>query len=1254
MAVKERARAVDVKPTVARSAAAPPARAMRAATSAGVMSRLPSPQVAATILAGAARPAKVAAPAPAAKAPAAPDVAAAPATASVSVSLLGKTAGAVVSQSPSLAARALAPSVPAASSLSALTARAPAPGAPDQAEPMPLAPSSNDAAASPAATGKNGAPAAAPAGPRGEPGAEPAKDAKPGKGEEPKSKKQGDAEAEGGGPKKAPSPREAIAPAAAGVRQRAKGSRAHSDPDVPGRSAQAAAKVPATEQARGAAEQTVTGMAANTKDARAVARETFKAALKKKIAETTQQPKTEAEATRVRQQGATDASAALKSDLGTRRDAASGPLKDAAKTEVAPADVHTDPETKLSEEPLGAPPAKVSAASVVPEPLPAERLDYSSDRAPTDGAMADAGVTKEQLEKGHDPAFGPTIEARSTAEKHEAKSEAQYRKSEGSVQAKGRATAQAEVAEGLAGMHGGREGQIGKIVTQQRATQSKDADERKRITGTIAGIKDRTKQTVTGILDAMDIEATRIFEDGLKDAERLYEKVFDDAKGGAWTWLTTWGDKWEELIEKSLGTARQAYLGRVDVAIDAVADYVDGQIEAAKTCVAAGLEEVKTFVAGLDASVQTFGKEALDAATEDFAALEGEIDERRDGLIDKLAEQYKASYERMSAMEEKLREENKSLWQRVYDATVGLIKKILAFKDMLLSILAKAAGVISDIIADPIGFLGNLVDGVMLGLKNFMGNIGAHLKKGLLDWLFGALGGAGLVLPETLDLQGIVSIVLQVLGLTYANFRARAVKIVGEPVVNALEQAAEVFKVLVTEGVPGLWRFIKDKVMDLKSMVLDAIFDFIKEKVIIAGVTWVIGLLNPASAFFKACKAIYDIVMFFINRGSQILALVNAVIDSMAAIAKGSIGVAAKFVEDALAKAIPVAIGFLASLLGLGDISGTIRKTIDKAQAPVNKAIDWVINGAVKLVKSAGNLVKGLFGKKKDEPKTQQEDADPAKAAKVTAGLADLNRSIATHEKNGTLKHEAAASVAAEVKTAHPVFSSISVRPSGQQWRFYYSASPEEPGPEAPMDQDEGVLEVSVVSKTPPGRSSVGPLALGTPASWGHDPTDPRRGSGRASPTIFEKRVGQAVARTSGVDAPPTNEKGKFIRGSLPASVAQDELIAAPSVGDFGKQPDFVLTGGGKVEVFEATLDAHFEIGTTEDVKETSHKRVQLAGTVVGLARLYPGVPIVFNIVTHRPLDADIRGRLERELRTLRAQLADEGLGNAVQIIWRS
>ena len=121
--------------------------------------------------------------------------------------------------------------------------------------------------------------------------------------------------------------------------------------------------------------------------------------------------------------------------------------------------------------------------------------------------------------------------------------------------------------------------------------------------------------------------------------------------------------------------------------------------------------------------------------------------------------------------------------------------------------------------------------------------------------------------------------------------------------------------IVISEGVAGLWRFIKEKLADLKALVIDGILDFIKERVIIAGVTWIIGLLNPASAFFKACKAIYDIVMFFINRGRQILTLVNAVLDSIGAIAKGTISVAADYVENALAKAIPVAIGFLASLL---------------------------------------------------------------------------------------------------------------------------------------------------------------------------------------------------------------------------------------------------------------------------------------------------------------------------------------------------
>ena len=1037
----------------------------------------------------------------------------------------------------------------------------------------------------------------------------------------------------------------AIAPAIHALHHRAAVSRKHPSPGAPVASAQSSAKIPETEKARGAATQTVDNL--HAADTAEVKRDDFKAKLREAIEAATPKPTTEAQANKVMEKGAAEASGALRGQLATERDAAAGTLKSASTTEAKPADQHADDKTELHPEKIGAPPAPISAAPVVPAPLPAEQLDYSSDRAPTDRAMSESGVTKEQLQKGNEPEFNKTVADRDNVEKKEAAAAPAYRKTEASLQNHAHASADATLSHGLASIHGVRGLHIAKVVGQQLGTASKNSMERQRITQKIESIKNKARGDVEGILTLMESGAGNLFEAGLLRAEGAYQNTFEEAKGGIGTWLTTWGSDWEKLIENSLSKARAEYLHQVDIAINQVADFVDASLKAAKKRVADARNEVKDFVKGLDKSVQQFGEEALHKVSEDFDALDSQINERRDALVNKLTEQYKASYERMSAMEEKLREENKSLWQRIYDATVGLVKKILAFKDMLLSILAKAADVIMDIISDPIGFLGNLVDGVMLGLKNFKDHIGAHLKKGLMDWIFGALGGAGLKLPENFDLEGIVSIVLQVLGLTYANFRARAVAIVGESVVAALEQAAEIFKIVLTEGISGLWRFIKEKLNDLKSMVLDAIFDFIKERVIIAGITWVIGLLNPASAFFKACKAIYDIVMFFINRGSQIMALVNAIIDSMAAIAKGNIAVAAKWVEDALAKAIPVAIGFLASLLGLGDISGTIKNTIEKAQTPVNKAIDWVINLAVKAVKAVGKFAKGIFGKKDKKEETAHED-DPAKSAQIQAGLATLNTSIAAQEKDGKLTRAAADQVAISVRQQHPVFTSLSVKDAKESWKFVYTASAEQKGSEAPKAEDDGVLEASVLDSKPPGKSTVGPLDLGPPSGWGFDPTDPRRGQGRGSPKVFEEKTGAALAAATDQDLPKKGPKGK-----LPETF-EEGLVREPKTGALGKQPDFVLFQGGQIEVFEATLDAKFELGTGTEGKEISHKRIQLAGTVKDLALKYPSVPIIFNIVTHRPISDELKALLNRELTNLRKHLAKAQLTNPVQIIWRS
>jgi hypothetical protein len=49
---------------------------------------------------------------------------------------------------------------------------------------------------------------------------------------------------------------------------------------------------------------------------------------------------------------------------------------------------------------------------------------------------------------------------------------------------------------------------------------------------------------------------------------------------------------------------------------------------------------------------------------------------------------------------------------------------------------------------------------------------------------------------------------------------------------------------------------------------------------------------------------------------------------------------------------------------------------IEKARAPVNKAIDWVINLAVKGVKAVGKFIGGLFGKKDKDKKDTADEED--------------------------------------------------------------------------------------------------------------------------------------------------------------------------------------------------------------------------------------------------------------------------------------
>ena len=89
--------------------------------------------------------------------------------------------------------------------------------------------------------------------------------------------------------------------------------------------------------------------------------------------------------------------------------------------------------------------------------------------------------------------------------------------------------------------------------------------------------------------------------------------------------------------------------------------------------------------------------------------------------------------------------------------------------------------------------------------------------------------------------------------MTWRNIRNRIVKQIGEKAMAAVESGVDISQKSGRRR-RRIWEMLLEKLGDIKEMILDQVKDFVLTKIITAGITWLIGLLNPAAAFIKACK----------------------------------------------------------------------------------------------------------------------------------------------------------------------------------------------------------------------------------------------------------------------------------------------------------------------------------------------------------------------------------------------------------------
>jgi hypothetical protein len=675
---------------------------------------------------------------------------------------------------------------------------------------------------------------------------------------------------------------------------------------------------------------------------------------------------------------------ALKGSLGgnveQQKTAASGAVEQATKKTPDPASVPAPAVIALPAE--ARPPAPVLAGGAAMPP-PATPAEASLEPAKKDTAQAlqDARIRSESLARANDPRFAAVAGAQQQVARHADQAPAAFRAREASVLNGARAQAGGIAGRGSLLLAGSRARGNAQVLGRQQQQAAKEAGERQKVAATIEGLFSRTRARVEARLSSLDGEVGALFDPGVDAALAAMKSAVDDRifKYKLERYLSIPGiglARW--LRDQALGLpaevnafyvqGRAVFQAAMDRLIDRVANLVETRLSQAKAEVEQGQAQIRSYVASLPANLKAVGDAAAKAVGDRFSELSQSIDAKKDELAASLAQKYKEAFDKADEALKAMQDENKGLLQQFAEKLGEVVKALLEFKAKLMAILKKGQETIQLILDDPIAFLGNLIAALKGGFQAFVGNIWTHLKAGFMKWLFGSLAAMGIALPSDLSLPSILKLVLDVLGITYDRMRAKAVRLLGERAVGLIEKAVEYIRELITGGPARLWEKVKEDLGNLKEMVIDAIQDWLITTIIQQAVTRIVSMFNPAGAIVQAVIAIYNVVMFVIEKAQQIMALVEAVVNSVHAIASGAIGGAISWIEKSLASAIPVVIGFLARLLGLGGISQKIQEFIKKIQSKVDAAIDKAIAKVVATVKK-------LFGKgdKKDGDADKQK-----------------------------------------------------------------------------------------------------------------------------------------------------------------------------------------------------------------------------------------------------------------------------------------
>jgi hypothetical protein len=650
-----------------------------------------------------------------------------------------------------------------------------------------------------------------------------------------------------------------------------------------------------------------------------------------------------------------------------------GQAKDIETATAAPPDTSKSvpkPVTPMGpEQQSGAPP--IPAAGAVPKPAPPEQLNLEAGKHQADQEMADAEVSEQQLAQSNEPDFQQALADKKAAAAHADTAPGEFRKQEQDVITQTKTEAGAETKAGVTGMQGAKGAALAKLVADKGKTKSKDEAKRAEVTAKVQSIYAKTEKEVKEILEAIDPKVETEFEQGEKGARAVFESYVnakmsaykkDRYSGwlGGYRWLRDKLKGMPAKVNEFYEAGRELYLKQMDGVISRVAKIVGDYLMAAKKRIAAGKTEIASYVKSLPANLKKVGAEASKEIADKFEQLEEDVNAKQESVIDTLASKYVESRKGLDERIEELQAENKGLIDKAIDGIKNAVKVVLMLRDLFLDVLSKAASALGSILAHPVRFIENFMSAVSDGFALFGKNIFKHLKAGVIGWLTGEMKGE-VELPSSFDEKGLLQLAGSILGLSWDNLKKRIKRLApwAVTVIDQVVEKSEVIKIVFTDGIGGLAKWISAQIGNLKDMILAPIKQFVQDEIIEAGIATFFKMLSPAGALIKIVQALVGVVKWIIERAAALKEFIETVINAVVEIARGGVAGVPQKIEDALAKAVPLVISLLANILGLGGFSDKIRAVIKRIQKPIMDAVDFVLKGALKL---AGPIIRGLKG----------------------------------------------------------------------------------------------------------------------------------------------------------------------------------------------------------------------------------------------------------------------------------------------------